>query len=510
MEGLIVWLILREINWQDFRAVSRVYLIALVSSFRSGDLLVLDFFSDSKVLCTIFLILFHSVVCQEFAQSCDREGQRVAATLENRHAERHSARPLAPRHRGQCDEKQAPGHGGSSRHHSRFARGRGREGKHQKTADAINGTFDWLIDWLALKHSIGRLIDWLTGGRAFYELIDWLIHRLIDWRTKNWLIDLLIDWLIFRFIRLRCTPSTMKSFLNVFLLQNFYLIQKTNQWMTIWKTKRRRKEKRLFLKEKIEIQSNASPFLLHGNVYNLECPFFVCLFFLSEIIALEIHARVTGAGWAGAGWTGAGWTGGVGNVVESCWAGWMPRAVVVFDQCLASSAGYKRVCLSSLKRLHLQGIKSPVSFYAVYDGHAGPIAATYAAAHLHRRLCASKSYPDSMVDALRDAFLSTDELYTIKGTRDVSFGQKRQLPVRRGRLYRGKTSCSCHWTGGICLFFLPHREITVALRRWWRSFSRRNFTLREWGWLFCFFTSQLISKTTIIWVENRFLKGSKF
>ncbi|GAV08203.1 hypothetical protein RvY_17931 [Ramazzottius varieornatus] len=69
----------------------------------------------------------------------------------------------------------------------------------------------------------------------------------------------------------------------------------------------------------------------------------------------------------------------------------------------------------------LKGIKSPVSFYAVYDGHAGAVAAAYAAAHLHHSLCASPNYPDQMEKALKEAFVATDEQYEKKGSRDKDY-----------------------------------------------------------------------------------------
>lgn len=54
------------------------------------------------------------------------------------------------------------------------------------------------------------------------------------------------------------------------------------------------------------------------------------------------------------------------------------------------------------------------------------MAAAYAAAHLHHSLCASPNYPDQMEKALKEAFVTTDEQYEKKGSRDV----------------RGLTSCS--------------------------------------------------------------------
>jgi len=50
-----------------------------------------------------------------------------------------------------------------------------------------------------------------------------------------------------------------------------------------------------------------------------------------------------------------------------------------------------------------------VSYYAVFDGHAGTDAAAYAAAHLHELLVESSSYPLDPVQAFQDAFVLCDK-----------------------------------------------------------------------------------------------------
>jgi len=60
----------------------------------------------------------------------------------------------------------------------------------------------------------------------------------------------------------------------------------------------------------------------------------------------------------------------------------------------------------------LQGKIDPlehVSFYAVFDGHAGTDAAAYAAAHLHELLVESSKYPENLVLAFQEAFLTCDK-----------------------------------------------------------------------------------------------------
>jgi len=60
----------------------------------------------------------------------------------------------------------------------------------------------------------------------------------------------------------------------------------------------------------------------------------------------------------------------------------------------------------------LQGKIDPlehVSFYAVYDGHAGTDAAAYAAARLHELLIESPAYPENPVQAFQEAFTTCDK-----------------------------------------------------------------------------------------------------
>merc|ERR1712240_542094 len=60
----------------------------------------------------------------------------------------------------------------------------------------------------------------------------------------------------------------------------------------------------------------------------------------------------------------------------------------------------------------LQGKIDPsehVSYYAVFDRHVGRDASAYAAAHLHELLVESSKYPDNLVQAFQEAFLTCDK-----------------------------------------------------------------------------------------------------
>ncbi len=60
-----------------------------------------------------------------------------------------------------------------------------------------------------------------------------------------------------------------------------------------------------------------------------------------------------------------------------------------------------------------------LSFYGVYDGHAGKDAAAFSASHLHANLLASPNYPSDVVAAFEDAFRKADETFLDKGNREV-------------------------------------------------------------------------------------------
>ena len=68
--------------------------------------------------------------------------------------------------------------------------------------------------------------------------------------------------------------------------------------------------------------------------------------------------------------------------------------------------------------LIFQSDEPPLSFYAVYDGHAGKDAAAFAASHLHGRIVQSAFYPTDIVKAIQEAFNQTDETFLEKVSND--------------------------------------------------------------------------------------------
>jgi serine/threonine protein phosphatase PrpC len=68
--------------------------------------------------------------------------------------------------------------------------------------------------------------------------------------------------------------------------------------------------------------------------------------------------------------------------------------------------------------LQLSG-EPPLSFYGVYDGHAGKDAAAFAASHLHCRILTSENFPQDPIKAIKEAFVGTDQDFLDKGEKEV-------------------------------------------------------------------------------------------
>lgn len=68
------------------------------------------------------------------------------------------------------------------------------------------------------------------------------------------------------------------------------------------------------------------------------------------------------------------------------------------------------------------------SYYAIFDGHGGTDAAAYSVSHLHCEIVASKYYPAQPAEALREAFLKTDEKFIEKSKKQVNFHTSNDHP----------------------------------------------------------------------------------
>ncbi|XP_010795729.1 protein phosphatase 1F-like [Notothenia coriiceps] len=79
----------------------------------------------------------------------------------------------------------------------------------------------------------------------------------------------------------------------------------------------------------------------------------------------------------------------------------------------------KHLALAEFNQLFGFKDREQCAYYAVFDGHGGVDAATYAATHLHVALSRQETLQRDPVTALKQAFTHTDHMFRGKAKREV-------------------------------------------------------------------------------------------
>lgn len=81
----------------------------------------------------------------------------------------------------------------------------------------------------------------------------------------------------------------------------------------------------------------------------------------------------------------------------------------------------KHICISDFNGMFRNNDPEPTSYYGVFDGHGGHEAAIYTAAHLCYNIANSPKYPLNIPGAIKEAFKKTDDSFTDKSKKHVSY-----------------------------------------------------------------------------------------
>uniref|UniRef100_A0A1B0CF58 PPM-type phosphatase domain-containing protein n=1 Tax=Lutzomyia longipalpis TaxID=7200 RepID=A0A1B0CF58_LUTLO len=100
-------------------------------------------------------------------------------------------------------------------------------------------------------------------------------------------------------------------------------------------------------------------------------------------------------------------------------------------------------------------------YYAIFDGHGGVDAAAYSVSHLHYHLAESVYYPHSPEEAIRDAFIRTDEAFIQKNQFHTLKGGTTALCVlhrpEEKKLYVG-------WVGDTQALLVKNRKVFQTVK----------------------------------------------
>lgn len=92
------------------------------------------------------------------------------------------------------------------------------------------------------------------------------------------------------------------------------------------------------------------------------------------------------------------------------------------------------------------------SYYGIFDGHGGTDAAAYSVSHLHCEIAVSEHYPSSPAEALREAFLKTDDKFIEKSKKMVPDIEPHRISFISCRNFAFYPTGTCGWYNSFVCF----------------------------------------------------------